>query len=296
MATILYGNGINRLHPDAPSWENMLKKLETKSNASLNAGIPPTIQYDKIEIISPRPSNILLKDMCETIKGPWQNPIYARLSQLHGVNFLTTNYDHTLESYFSSFLKSYKQETVYNIFSYMATTNEPQDSKFNRCNIWHIHGDVNRPKSIILGYDHYCKEIAEIRKYMPSDFRNIARANVSSSKSLQSLSLSGESWIDLIFKDDIFIIGLGLGFAELDLWWLLDIWSRLKRMGIVYNKIYYYDAILQDNIDNIDNSKESFKDTLSCFGIEYIAYKFPTYMEAYDMCMSDIENKLSNPS
>ena len=52
MATILYGNGINRLHPDAPSWENMLKKLETKSNVSLNIGIPPTIQYDKIEIIS----------------------------------------------------------------------------------------------------------------------------------------------------------------------------------------------------------------------------------------------------
>ena len=84
-----------------------------------------------------------------------------------------------------------------------------------------------------------------------------------------------------------------MGFAELDLWWLLDIWSRLKRMRIVDNKIYYYDAILQDNIDN---NKESFKDTLSCFGIKYIVYESPTYMEAYDKCMSDIEHKISHLS
>lgn len=287
MATILYGNGINRLNSNAPSWESMLKKLEPTYISSPNLEIPATIQYDKIEIISARPSNDLLKDMCESIKGPWQNPIYERLSRLSDVNFLTTNYDHTLESYFSTSLKSSKRETVYNIFSYVATTDSQQTSKFNQSNIWHIHGDILRPKSIILGYDHYCKEIAEIRKYIPLDFRNIARTNMSTSSSLALLS--GESWIDLIFKDDIFIIGLGLGFAELDLWWLIDVWSRLRKNGIVNNNIYYYDAIQQGIVDE---RKKSFADTLKCFMIEYILYEASTYLEAYNMCMNDIEQRI----
>lgn len=291
MATILYGNGLNRLDVNAPSWDNMLKQIEPLFNPPSNSQmqIPATIQYDRIELLASRTSIELIEDLCGKIKGPWKNPIYERMSNLTDVNFLTTNYDYTLESYYPQIFKSEKRETVYNVFSYKTRYDKLRDNEniFDKCNVWHIHGDIERPKSIILGYNHYCKEIAEIRKYIPYSIRNLIHGG--KVDSIDTLTFPNKSWIDLFFKDDIFIIGLDLNFSELDLWWLIDMWSRLKKMKYVTNTIYYLDAI-QKNKKN--ESRQSFIDTLKCFKIEYVSYEASTYEEAYRRCMDFIENSI----
>lgn len=292
MATILYGNGLNRINPNAPSWDKMLTQIESSFIPPLYSQmeIPPTIQYDEIELISSRSSNELLMDMCKTIHGPWKNSVYERMSKLSEVNFLTTNYDGTLESYFYPNVRTKKRETVYNIFSYTETKIDDLHETgefFGKRNVWHIHGDINRPKSIILGYEHYCKEIAEIRKYIPYSIRNLVHGG--KFDNMDTLTFPNKSWIDLIFKEDVFIIGLGLGFSELDLWWLIDMWSRLKKQGHVTNTIYYLDAI-QEN--NKDLRRQSFIDTLKNFKIEYIPYEAPTFEEAYHKCMDYIESRI----
>ncbi len=292
MATILYGNGLNRLNSNAPSWDDMLTRLESSFIPPLYSQmeIPPTIQYDEIELISSRSSNDLLKDMCNIIRGPWPNSVYERMCKLSEVNFLTTNYDGTLESYFYPNVRTKKRETVYNIFSYTETKIDDLHETgelFGKRNVWHIHGDINRPKSIILGYEHYCKEIAEIRKYIPYSIRNLVHGG--KFDNMDTLTFPNKSWIDLIFKEDVFIIGLGLGFSELDLWWLIDMWSRMKKKGYVTNTIYYLDAIQEDKKDL---SKQSFIDTLKTFKIEYIAFEEPTFEAAYHKCMDYIESRI----
>ena len=58
----------------------------------------------------------------------------------------------------------------------------------------------------------------------------------------------GISWVDKFFTDDISIIGLGLNFQEIDLWWILDFRAREKYTGNkeINNKITYYCPISED--------------------------------------------------
>ncbi len=50
------------------------------------------------------------------------------------------------------------------------------------------------------------------------------------------------SWVDLFFSHDIHIVGLGLDFIEIHLWWLLTYRSRVLNGHKLprKNKIYYY--------------------------------------------------------
>lgn len=50
------------------------------------------------------------------------------------------------------------------------------------------------------------------------------------------------SWIDHIFMSDVYIVGLGLDYSEIDLWWLLDRRQRMLRGDGVMkqNKIVYF--------------------------------------------------------
>ncbi len=242
--TILYGNGLNLLARGAPKWDNLLTQIDSTWHTSTNLqciASPNTIQYDQLELISSMPSLQLIKNLCDAICGPWNNQVYEHLSSIPNVNYITTNYDLTLEEYFNARLV--RKERKYNICSYYTHMEDIQSKNkelYNFGNIWHIHGDIRRPKSIILGYDHYCKQITKIREYIPTYYSKIRNHGQLTSTDRK---WKGESWIDLFFNDNVYILGLGLGFAELDLWWILDLWARCKKAKSVFNKIIYLDAI-----------------------------------------------------
>lgn len=288
MKTILYGNGVNLL-VGAPKWDDLLVKIDNtwNSSKSLSCITPPTIQYDQLELTSNTSSKKLLDNLCLTISGPWKNLIYEQLANMCDVNFLTTNYDLTLESYFASPLKIGK-EVIFNLFSYYCEEHNDTEkgngvSLYGKGNIWHIHGDIMRPDSIILGYNHYCKQITKIREYIPSLYVSQLPSSYGSRHAVGG-DWSGKSWIDLFFRSDVFIIGLGLGFAELDLWWILDLWARCKKAKLVSNRIVYLDAVC----GMATSCKCPFVRVLHDFGIEYVSQSGSTYMEAYEKCLDYI--------
>lgn len=301
MATILYGNGLNLLTPGVPTWDNLLTSISQASKQfndsyrpliSQCLAIPNTIQYDQVEFQSATKttSEEMLDLLCKQFQHPWKNDIYQMLSELHRsyeINYLTTNYDLTLESYFTTHTL-HKKDRIYNMYSYYAihedvVTADEQSSLYHNGNIWHIHGDVRRPQSIILGYNHYCKQITQIREYLPQYYRNI----LAISKDKDNKQWQGKSWVDLFFTDDIYIIGLGLGFAELDLWWILDLWTRCKIKGEIVNRIVYIDAMEKES-----SCKQPFVQVLQDFMVEYHPIVRSSYQDAYKESVEYIKQQL----
>lgn len=287
--TILYGNGLNRLS-NAPSWDQVMIHLDptwgSKNISSHN--VPNTIQYDQIDINSS--NSFLLFQLCDifNVNNKWQNKVYYELSKRSDVNYITTNYDLTLESYFQTELYNALRskeggEIKYNVLTYykaMAVNKK----------IWHIHGDIKRPESIILGYDHYCKQIKRLDNYLLPCY-NLSK----SPKKRENEKENIETWANVFFTDDIYIIGLGLGFEELDLWWLLDKWARYQRKrkeeGLPpTNKIVYLDATIKNMKQSLAEVryKKNFSTVLHDFGMDYIVCEENTWEDAYMKCLKTI--------
>jgi hypothetical protein len=95
----------------------------------------------------------------------------------------------------------------------------------------------------MLGLDHYCGAIAKMKHYIQGDYLAEKKPVESmKSKLRQENPFCYTSWIDLFFSHNIHIIGLGLDFSEIDLWWLLNKRARMMHDGecSISNEIYYY--------------------------------------------------------
>lgn len=127
------------------------------------------------------------------------------------------------------------KETKYSVYRH----NELENKRF-----WHVHGEINVPKSITLGFEHYGGQLQQFRNYTVSG-TNYKSKNVSSLSLHQRLKeniVTDESWIDFFFKDEVHILGLKLDYVETDLWWLLTNRARfqLEKPNQINNRIIYY--------------------------------------------------------
>ncbi len=300
--TILFGNGINRLSGKDFDWYNLLqhsgiiKESESllDSTISICTGNPksPCEQYNLI------PLTHLFEDLMINYKSVVDNgnseglftkeeavkkiiieivnnlkindfskKIYEELINLDVANYLTTNYDSKfidmlgLNKYYCK--SKHSCHPILSTYENVVFANDDTDRYKT---LWPIHGDSERVKSILLGYDHYCSSIHDIEKYIReggqmkdlyNDFRNDPikgknrnKPNYAMYRLMHSKDSSKfESWVDAFFATDVHIIGLGMDLAENDLWWLLD--KRIRSMkygwskdeeyrGIIKNKIYCY--------------------------------------------------------
>ncbi len=78
------------------------------------------------------------------------------------------------------------------------------------------------------------------------------------------------SWAELFFCTNVYIVGLGLDFSEVDIWWLLNKHIRIKReVPQVQNNIYY---IFNSQYDNNKEKKEIYEALeafqVKCWGID----------------------------
>ena len=252
MNTILFGNGFNMLSPNCPSWDILLSKISSDSYSTIIKGIPPTFQYEQIFLKSiPISDEIeLKKEVIKQLQDIQFNNFYRRLQLLKADVYLTTNYDHVFYNNSKSLIDFNDVEKIYSIRRWKRI-------KINdlTTSLYFIHGDIDAPKSIMLGFDHYAGAIAKIENYVKGDY------SVGKSQKIPSIekriknglikvnpkeygfkdSKSGIlSWIDTFFFSNIHIIGLSLDLAEIDIWWLLNRRARLMKNGKLDNKIYYY--------------------------------------------------------
>lgn len=249
MNTILFGNGFNMLSQHCPSWDNLLSRISGVSSAPIR-GIPPTFQYEQIFLKSLSDEIELKEDVIKQLQNIQFNIFYERLQLLKANVYLTTNYDHVFYNNSNNLIDFSDAEKIYSIRRWKRV-------KINdlTTSLFFIHGDIDAPKSIMLGFDHYAGSIAKIENYVKGDYsagksqkipsieKRIKNGliNVDPTEYGFKDSKSGIlSWIDAFFFTNLHIIGLSLDFAEIDIWWLLCRRARLMKNSKLDNTIYYY--------------------------------------------------------
>lgn len=270
---VLYGNGLNLLSCNV-SWNDLLKQI---SGDSLLTGIPNTLQYETIilaneyykyvPLIDMDGANLIDKDgnelwgqdkpveeeiknhIKDKLAGFISNFAYDRISRLNVEHYITTNYDQTLYNLLC--VNGYKEgesnntENLYSIRRKFGLQNETGECKF----IWPIHGTIQSPKSIMLGLDHYCGAVGKINDYIKGKYEYSKDGELLILEGIINRLRKNEcivpiSWIDLFFTHNIHIIGLGMQYEEIDLWWILNKRQRYIqkycRENYISNQIFFY--------------------------------------------------------
>jgi len=249
---LLLGNGINRIKSNAYSWGDLINDLINEfCNGNINNNRSPSKPFPLLyeEILSYALSHGTGNE--DSIKNYIRNKIERMLPNtchylIRNQNFadiLTTNFDYTIEkalgeeSHFE-LAQGYPNELKYSLFRKKVTL-EPKS-----LSIWHLHGEAKKIGSITLGYEHYSGHLQHLREFVK---RKPKVDDQSYNLWIRLLKGKIGSWVDYFFSHNIHIVGLGLDFSELDLWWLLVYRSRIimqvdKENGMynIQNKIYYY--------------------------------------------------------
>lgn len=198
---------------------------------------------------------------------------------------LTTNYTYEIENCFnnrySDLSENAKLKYAKNIFrdrKYLLHIY----NKFKKSPpIWHIHGELRRKSSIIATHDEYARlihKIVEENKLNKDKYRHY------------STSVKYRSWIDYLLMSNLYIIGFGFDFSELDLWWLLN--RRMREKADV-GKIYFYEPLISGEDDN---SKKLF--ALKKMNVECMTFDFELKEDKsnfgvfYKKAIDDIKKKL----
>ena len=265
MNTIMLGNGLNRITYGC-SWTNIVhtidedKKIIDGNAYLLEDKIPNTMQFNArtIKKMSIDNDTTSIKDADIAIKTQLQkmmdsyNPIHLHqlLLKVYPQHIITTNYDYAINKAIeeSGIYSFYKIDDTYQEQKYSIRRCKKYLRNDNRSTItaWNIHGELNYINSIMLGYDHYCNTIGLIDAYLNGLYKYNKR--LSRSRSMREKIIEKDtrvlSWIDLFFISDIHILGFGLGYEELDIWYVIMKRRELQiELGTdkICNKIYFYE-------------------------------------------------------
>jgi len=245
MATsLLIGNGINRVTNHDASWEHVLNAL-TPQTLSLPAlehmkHKPFALVYE--EILLTRLSNnksvdehAMKSQIARLVGGLQFNDFHRHVMDSAVRHVITTNYDYgfekaTRQDYPRSHLM---RESKYSVFRRRAV-----GDKF----VWHIHGEVEAPNTITLGYDQYSGYLQKLRTYATAD-RESKNGSPFKMGNMAFDHVPGTiySWLDVFLRDDIHIVGLGLDYTEIDLWWAVTYKARKKAQGFPVGRTFYHD-------------------------------------------------------
>lgn len=286
MKTIFFGNGFNLLN-DYSTWEDLLRKITVEKGEDK---IPNILQFEA-EVL-PLPEKIteyvtfddklvtfddkavtwtissetkLKAKIAEAMEKYESNDVYRRIAAMPEVShYVTTNYDdvlkRTLEPMGYKEQSHVRAENTYSLRRRLTLANPDGNQK----HIWNIHGEIASPPTIMLGLNQYCGSVGKISDYLNGNYDYKREKTKVIMPRIQDRLKSGIenpfSWIDLFFISDIYIIGFGLLYEEIDLWWILTRRKRLIRQGAnIPNHIFF--------CGEVDSGK---KQLLHTMGVEII--------------------------
>jgi len=267
MNAIFLGNGLNRLDSDY-SWEHLLDELKTKSNLPQGLtfdGVPFPLLYEEIYLRSSLTSGALpeqdsrlralVAEKCKQLKS---NSLTRAVLSAGCPNIITTNYDYALENDSKNLLKKSSDPDSGPEIDYRIHT-------YNQCGdvrVWHIHGEANYPRTLVLGHDMYARSIGKMSAYVEKRGYDALFAQSN------SLRESTVCWMDLFFNTDVHILGFAMEFSEIDVWWVINLRARLiKEMQssgrpFPENKVYFH--------TRYRHLKKSFRELLESHYIEIV--------------------------
>ena len=146
--------------------------------------------------------------------------------------------------------------------------------------VWHIHGDLGRPDSMILSYYSYAKAISRLQKYnrqLKNAFQDAVEAR---------RLVTPRSWSDWFILGDVYTVGFGYDFSEFDLWWAAE---RKARENAQVGRLIAY----QDRQAKSDPVCALLK---SIGGEVNRVYEYENYTEYYQIVIDEIEARLRSES
>jgi len=274
--TLFVGNGFSRaVFEGVPSWSNLFGTTDKSINAIKNY----TYLYEAFRL------KLGLKGLDESqVKEEFVKGIrafseklnsnighnlneFGNLLRTHSINnIITTNYDSGIEyilqdacGYHRETPKGLVPEEIYNIRTYKSFYNKTTD---HRIKLWKIHGDLERIKSITLGFDQYCGALSKLESYVKGSYISThgetpLRCDISILKKCRQPELFDHiSWVELFFNTNVYIVGFGMDFSEIDIWWLLNKRARFKlEVPEIQNSITY---LYNENYESRAKKQELF--------------------------------------
>lgn len=239
---LLVGNGLNRAANllNSPAWDSLVEELGRRAHCpglNLTEKALP-LAFEEI-LGSCRGRNGLSEREVKRIAAEQvgyisRSPIHERLTALPVKHILTTNYDYALQVKGAGLSSTPERKfSLFRATPYL----EADVSRI----VWNIHGEAQHPDTLLLGHDHYVRYAGRILEYLrrrekpTTSTRSWSVSDATSPLTIGNLDFErdpkqGEpphfSWVDLLLTRDVHIVGLGLDFSEVILWWLLTVRSR----------------------------------------------------------------------
>lgn len=282
---LLLGNGILRLQ-GGMSWETLLKRIALKDEIpeAVLREIPLAMRVEAMGGVDVESAASRAAEEFESVNAGATDTL-RRLMNLPWDCVLTTNYTYEAEEVLlgrSRFGKSDRQARL----ACMDGSVHRRDN-LHFCYImereglpplpvWHIHGDLGRPDSMILSYYSYAKAISRLQKYNRT-LKNAFQESVEARR-----VMCPRSWTDWFIMGDVYSVGFGYDFSEFDLWWAAE--RKARENAQVGRLIAYQDR---------QPKSEPVCALLRSVGAEVVrVYDYADYAEFYRIVIDDIEARM----
>ena len=223
--------------------------------------------------------------------------LHKMVFDIGATNIITTNYDYCLEEasgdWDSSKGTKWNSQQKY----LLASTGTAKGVRF-----FHAHGIQNLSSSICIGYEHYMGYVQHMRDILVKSQVDESGVEVPRiSRILRGKEDgNGEQWPVLLFSTDVAIIGLGLSFSEVDLWWLLTfraaIFSGPDSRDELRNNITYYD-VAQSNGDKKDDCEKKMANSAKAIALDGLQVNYrPIVRRSYYEGYVDVLRQLRDES
>jgi hypothetical protein len=227
---LVIGNGINRYNSSIStdgnnSWDQMLLKLwgkHSKSASQMSApeGISLTEFYDALDLTKSSEEINLQKEFCGLMSdwSPKEHHVaISAWAQSNNTPILTTNFEETLSSGITIDITHFNSKSFTDFYPWESYFSDHRvHNPANEFAIWHINGMQRYNRSIRLGLSHYMGSVERARRliHKGKESRLFSGENINEWSGYQS-------WLHVVFNNDLVFIGLSLETTEVFLRWLL---------------------------------------------------------------------------
>lgn len=241
---VLFGNGIC-ISIGMGSCDSIIEEIREENNPSADPEIMKKLQFPQRIVVATNDhvdENMqrLTRDMINSSYSEENIEFLRELLENAPDVIMTANYSTELENAaFGKFTQYIYNKNITKAFDLRSTAENLGLNKFvplsvneREKQLWHIHGNAMKPKSIVMGHYYYGKLLREIQEYIPNFMRRY-RAALRSDDHIMQI----KSWIDYFMLYDVHMIGFSMDPAETDLWWLLC----CKKRHCPDTKVYFYE-------------------------------------------------------
>ncbi len=271
---LLLGNGINRVG-NGLSWSGLIQGLIDFADVTVRwdpERKPFPLFYEEIWLEAWRRHGTgerpIKREIQRLARGIKPRDLHRALADLPCEHLLTTNYDYAIELGLSGRKKDWRKTS--DVF-------EQRYSLFRRRShggrhVWHIHGEIDNPESILVGFEQYGGYLQHLRNYVltGTDYRRLKLDPARDRLGAGDPAI--HSWVDLFFVRDVVILGLALDFTEISLWWLLMFRVRQIARGELEltNRLVYLHAVPAGRRADCPDDHQHVLDLLAAAGVEVV--------------------------